>query len=137
MRRGFRYYFDVELFDLALLFGMTPDEYWFGDPAMLENYAHLYESRRKQADEDAWAVGRYVLSALQSRPVPVWLVLSDKCLKNMPEYPQEPLLSKEESQQPRLSEEEIRQRNADLERIKMLKAMYTQSMVKSKKQGGD
>ena len=76
MRRGFRYYFDVELFDRALLYGMTPDEYWFGDPAMLENYAHLYESRRKQADEDAWLTGRYVLSALQSHPVPVWLILS-------------------------------------------------------------
>ena len=133
MRRGFRYYFDVELFDLALLYGMTPDEYWFGDPAMLENYAHLYESRRKQADEDAWLTGRYVLSALQSHPVPVWLALSDKCLKDMPEYPQEPLLSKKESQQPRLSEEEIRQRNADLERIKMLKVMYKQSMAKSQK----
>lgn len=104
---------------------------------MLENYAHLYENRRKQADEDAWLVGRYVLSALQCQPVPVGLILDSKMLKDMPEYPQEPLLSKGKNQQPRLSEKEIRQRNADLERIKMLKAMYTQSMVKSKKQGGD
>ena len=133
MRRGFRYYFDVELFDLALLYGMTPDEYWFGDPAMLENYAHLFENKRRLADEDAWNSGRYWSYALQSHPVPVWLALSEKCLKDMPEYPQEPLLSKKESQQPRLSEEEIRQRNADLERIKMLKVMYTQSMAKSQK----
>ena len=35
---GIKHYFETELLDYALTIGMTEDEYWFGDPRLMDNF---------------------------------------------------------------------------------------------------
>lgn len=134
VERGFEYYLTVELFDLALLCGMSAEEYWYGDPDDLANYIHAYNRKRMQEAEQAWLIGQYVLCALQCSPVPVGIILDKKDVSAMPPYPHNPACQTFE-QTPKLTAEEIKQRNADIERIKMMKAMCRQKTAKL--QGGE
>ena len=60
-------YFTSEC-DLAMLFGLTYDQYWFGEPEMFYACAKTYKTKTEQLAQErdtlAWLTGQYVLAAL-------------------------------------------------------------------------
>lgn len=48
-----------------MLYGMTYDEFWYGEPVMAKHYAERYKLMRKQRNEEMWVNGMYTLNALQ------------------------------------------------------------------------
>ena len=49
-----------------MLYGMTYDEFWFGDPWMARAYAQYYLLKRRQMNEELWLEGIYVANAFQT-----------------------------------------------------------------------
>ena len=129
LKRGFSYYFNVYLFDLALLYGMTSEEYWYGNPDNLENFSHAFKKKMLLQEQNNWEIGQYVLSALQCSPVPVYLILDSKQCEKLPKYPQSPLQTEQEKQN-RPSPEKCQQIQKDYLRIQILKNRYSRSMNK-------
>ena len=58
----------TEYFDLVcpyyMLYGMTYEQFWFGDPWMAKAYKEKHLLERKQKNEEMWVNGAYQLSAL-------------------------------------------------------------------------
>ena len=58
----------TEYFDLVcpyyMLYGMTYDQFWFGDPWMAKAYKEMHNLKRKQRNEEMWVNGMYQLTAL-------------------------------------------------------------------------
>lgn len=46
-------------------YGMTYDQFWFGDPWMVRAYAQSYLLKRRVENENMWIQGIYVANALQ------------------------------------------------------------------------
>ena len=46
-----------------MAYGMTYEEYWFGDPWMVRAYAQSYLLKRKIDNENAWILGAYMANA--------------------------------------------------------------------------
>ena len=63
---GIKHYFETELLDYALTIGMTEDEYWFGDPRLMDNFEKKFEAHRKMEAHNAWLTGVYVKAAINS-----------------------------------------------------------------------
>lgn len=53
-----------ELCPEYMSFGMSPEEYWHGDPEWVTFYAKAQKRKRQQANTDAWLIGSYVLAAI-------------------------------------------------------------------------
>lgn len=57
-------YFTEELFPLALMYGMTSQEFWYGDPALMWSYRIFYENKlkvdRDTSNQLAWLQGLYI-----------------------------------------------------------------------------
>lgn len=68
---------------------MTPDEYWFGDPGLLYNYAEKYKTELKLKEDEMWMLGAYVKAALQSTILMAGLA-DKKTAHSMPKYPDTP-----------------------------------------------
>ena len=49
---------------IYMLYGMTYDEFWHGDPWMAKAYKEKHLLERKQKNEEMWVNGMYQLSAL-------------------------------------------------------------------------
>ena len=47
-----------------MLYGMTYEQFWFGDPWMAHAYKEMHNLKRKQRNEEMWVNGMYQLSAL-------------------------------------------------------------------------
>lgn len=47
-----------------MLYGMTYDQFWCGDPWMAKAYKEKHLLERKQKNEEMWVNGAYQLSAL-------------------------------------------------------------------------
>ena len=47
-----------------MLYGMTYEQFWFGDPWMAKAYKEMHLLKRKQLNEEMWINGMYQLSAL-------------------------------------------------------------------------
>ena len=47
-----------------LMYGMTYDQYWFGDPWQMRAYKESYMLRNKRENEMAWVQGIYFTNAL-------------------------------------------------------------------------
>ena len=58
----------TDYFDLVcpyyMLYGMTYDQFWFGDPWMAKAYKEMHNLKRKQRNEEMWVNGMYQLTAL-------------------------------------------------------------------------
>ena len=58
-----------EYFELVcpqyMLYGMTYEQFWYGDPLMAKAYRQTYMLKRKQQNEIMWVNGMYQLNALQ------------------------------------------------------------------------
>ena len=53
-----------EQFPYYLLIGMSPEQYWDGDPTLAKHYRKADELRRKRRNEELWLQGMYVYEAL-------------------------------------------------------------------------
>ena len=48
---------------MYITYGMTYDQYWYGDPWMVRAYAQSYLLKRKIENENMWILGSYVANA--------------------------------------------------------------------------
>ena len=53
-----------DLFPFYLSIGMSPEQYWDGDPALAKHYRKADELRRKRRNEELWLQGMYIYEAL-------------------------------------------------------------------------
>ena len=53
-----------DVFPFYLSIGMTPEQYWDGDPSLPKYYRKAYELQRKRRNEDLWLQGLYIYEAL-------------------------------------------------------------------------
>ena len=53
-----------DLFPYYLSIGMSPDQYWDGDPTLAKHYRKAEELRRKRRNEELWLQGMYIYEAL-------------------------------------------------------------------------
>lgn len=61
----------------AIMIGMTPEQFWYDDPALFFNYLDAYERKNRQQYESeiskinfsAWLYGVYTCMALRANPV--------------------------------------------------------------------
>lgn len=99
---------------------MTADEYWYGDPRLLENFEQAFNANVKMKMQDAWISGLYVKSALQSTMIAAIPVFEPRKLSGkLPKYADDP--SKYKANGELTEEEKERQRNALLQFIKNIK----------------
>lgn len=49
---------------MFMAYGMTYEQYWYGDPWMTRAYAQAYLYRRKVENENAWILGAYIANAV-------------------------------------------------------------------------
>ena len=66
-----------------MLYGMTYEQFWFGDPWMAKAYKEKHLLERKQKNEEMWVNGAYQLSALS-------VALNNAFNKKKIEYIKEP-----------------------------------------------
>lgn len=53
-----------ELCAYALSVGMPADEYWHGDPELLNNYVRAEEIRQRKRNNELWLQGLYIYQAI-------------------------------------------------------------------------
>ena len=53
-----------EAFPFYLSIGMTPEQYWDGDPTLAKYYRKSFELQRKRRNEELWLQGMYIYEAL-------------------------------------------------------------------------
>lgn len=80
-----------QLFAHALLVGMTSEEYWFGDPALLYAYEDAFNLKQKYDLQLMWTLGGFFKSALGSTQL--WTVQPMKPTdwNKMPKYIENPV----------------------------------------------
>lgn len=85
--------------------GMTYEEYWYGYPPAIKDYARAEEYRRKQVNYNAWLQGLYFASAISSTIGNAFLE------KGTPpnEYPERPFASDEEEREAERKAQEERE----------------------------
>lgn len=47
-------------------YGMTYEQFWYGEPVLAKYYAEAHKLGRKQRNEEMWVNGMYTLTALQT-----------------------------------------------------------------------
>lgn len=47
-----------------MLYGMTYEQFWFGDPWMAKAFREAHNLKRRERNEEMWVNGMYQLSAL-------------------------------------------------------------------------
>lgn len=106
-----------------MAYGMTYDQYWYGDPWMTRAYAQAYLLKRKIDNEQAWIMGAYFYNALSA-------VIGTAFSKSRKEYTKQPLdfFPKTEAE----LEEEKRQ-----QRLKLVEYLDNFRIKAMKKTGSD
>lgn len=51
---------------MYISFGMTPDQYWNGNPKWAKEYREAHLLMQQRTNRDAWRDGQYTLSAFQT-----------------------------------------------------------------------
>ena len=69
-------------------YGMSYDEYWYGDAFRAKFYREAYEQKMKHKDEEFWMQGMYIYDAL-CRVSPILHAFSKSGTKPLP-YPEKP-----------------------------------------------
>lgn len=91
-----------------MLYGMTYDEFWFGDPKLVKYYREYYKLKLREEDRYMWKQGMYVYEALCDVS-PVLHAFSKKGTKPL-QYRSQPMM--EETQElPSEQEKEQQQKN--------------------------
>ena len=84
-------YIKGDLFDYALLVGMTSDEYWFGDPSLIYNYQNAFNKKQEYDLQLAWTLGAYFKSALGSTQVWTTQPYKKTDWEKIPKYVENPV----------------------------------------------
>ena len=106
-----------------MLYGMSYDEYWFGDPWIVRAYAQYHLLKRRQRNEELWLEGIYMAHAFQT-------VLGNAFGKRNLKYLEKPLDIFEKTEAEK--QQEIRQ-----ERQKLIDFLNKLRLSTDKKQGVD
>lgn len=111
---------------MFIMYGMTYEQYWYGDPWMTRAYAQAFLLKRKLANENAWIQGSYFANALSA-------VLGTAFGKKRINYLNKPfdLFPKTESER----KAEIREERKKL--IAWLNGMKKKSAMNKKNTGSD
>ena len=111
---------------MYMAYGMTYEQYWYGDPWMTRAYAQSYLLKRKIQNENAWIMGAYMANAFGS-------VIATSFGKKKVDYLKEPLdiFPKTEAEK----QTEIREERKKL--IAWLNGMKKASARKKKNTGSD
>ena len=101
-----------EVFPYYLSLGMTPEEFWDGDPLLARCYRQAAKLRQERKNQDAWIQGAYIYEALVDA-APVFRAFGKKGTKPVPyrdqpfelyrrdrERPGEPAEAKQKEQEP-------------------------------------
>ena len=107
-----------------MLYGMTYEQFWYGDPWMVKAYQQAFLLKQRKRNEEMWIQGAYIANAVS-------VALNNGFNKRKIDYMKSPLdiYPKTEAEK----QEEIRQERADLVRkLSMLSAKY-----KTKQKGTD
>ena len=67
-----------------IAYGMTYEQFWYGDPWMCRAYAQAYLLKRKVENENAWILGAYMANAFGT-------VLANAFSKKKAKYLEKPL----------------------------------------------
>lgn len=114
-----------EVFPAFLAIGMTYEQFWEGDPALVRAYQKAEKIRHRRMNEQLWLSGVYVAEALTAT---VGNMFSKG---NKHKYPSEPLPITEEE----ILERKERERKAKMERIKA--AFTTKALGVNARIGGE
>lgn len=114
-------------------FGMTPEQYWEGDPQWAVWYRKAQRLRNEQANREAWLHGLYVYEAICAAH-PLFNPYAKQGTKPKP-YPEQP----HELFKPGMTEE---QRREDAELRKAAQAFQARvdqinARIRQRKQGGE
>ena len=108
-----------EMFPYYLSIGMTPEQYWDGDPMLAKYYRQADELRNERKNQELWLQGLYVYEALCD-VAPIMHAMAKKGTKAQP-YPERPYSLTEK--QRRQEKEEQERRVADKGRMFMERLM--------------
>ena len=112
------------MLDYALVLGMTVEQYWYGNPRLLLNYEKKYKMESDKKRQEAWLIGAYVKSALQSTILVAGLADTGK---KMPEYPDMPMPTNDDG------EFEMTERQKELERERLYRYYKQLAKINNKK----
>lgn len=93
---------------IYMSYGMSYDEYWFGEPYRTRFYRDAYKLKQKQIDERLWLQGMYIYEALCDVS-PILHAFSSKGTKPLP-YSQKPYMSQVEKTEVDKKQEEENQK---------------------------
>lgn len=110
---------------MYMAYGMTYEQFWFGDPWMVRAFEQAYLLKRRKENEDMWILGSYVCNA-------VGVAINNAFNKRKIDYLKKPLdlWPKTEAEQKQEAREERRKLIAYLNRWKA-------SMDRNRKNGGE
>lgn len=77
-----------DAFPFYLSIGMTPEQYWDGDPSLPRYYRKAEELRQKRKNEESWWQGLYIYEALCD-VAPIFHAFAKRGTKPTP-YPDRP-----------------------------------------------
>ena len=106
-----------------MLYGMTYEQFWFGDPWMARAYAQAYLLKRRAMNEELWLEGIYMTDAFQ-------VVLGNAFGKKKLKYLEKPLDIFEKTEAEK--EQEVR-----TERQKLINWLNRLKKSADRKQGVD
>ena len=114
------------MLEYALVLGMTVEQYWYGNPRLLLNYEKKYQMESDKKRQEAWLIGAYVKSALQSTILTAGLY-EKGAEKKMPKYPDIPIPTNDDG------EVEMTERQKDLERERLYRYYKQLAKINNKK----
>ena len=99
-----------EVFPYYLSIGMTPEQYWDGDPLLAKYYRRADEIKQKRKNQELWLQGMYIYEALCD-VAPILHAFARKGTKPAP-YPDRPysLTVKEREDERKLQEQRDREK---------------------------
>ena len=114
------------MLDYALVIGMTPEQYWYGNPRLILNYEKKYQDEMLRKRQEAWLFGAYVKSALSSTILVAGLADKDTG-KKMPKYADMPMPTNDEG------EVEMSETAKELERKRFYRYLHKLAKINNKK----
>ena len=103
-----KYFYEV--FPYYLSIGMTPEQYWDGDPLLVKYYRRADELKQKRKNQELWLQGMYIYEALCD-VAPIFHAFAKRGTKPNP-YSDHPysLTNKEREDEKKLQEERDREK---------------------------
>lgn len=114
-----------ELCPIYMSFGMTYDEYWYGEPYRTKFYRECHKLKVKQKDEELWQQGMYIYEALCDVS-PILHAFSKNGTKPLP-YRTKPILSEMEENNVKENKEK------EIENARLVARLHFEQWMKNTK----